>query len=121
MKFSERNRRRCESAEGFRHPLNSWSGSDWMTAVVGEVGEAANIIKKLNRIRDGVPGNEPHETKEYLMGKLADELADSVIYLDLIAQSYGFDLETIRDAKFEKTSQKIGYVGVALVNKLNQK
>jgi NTP pyrophosphatase (non-canonical NTP hydrolase) len=108
MKFSERNRRRCEAPDGFNHPLNSWSLSDWVTATVGEVGEAANIVKKLNRVRDGIPGND--ETPEELRGKLADEIADAAIYLDLWAQAAGLDLETIRDAKFKKTSQKIGYV-----------
>lgn len=108
MKFSERNRLRCESLNGFGHDLSSWSLSDWMVAVAGEVGEAANIIKKLNRCRDGVPGNK--ESESDLREMLADEIADAAIYLDLLAQAAGFDLETIRDAKFEKTSQKIGYV-----------
>lgn len=107
MRFSERNRRRCESAKGFHHALNSWSLSDWMTATAGELGEAANVIKKLNRVRDGIPGNA--ETPEQLREQLAEELADVAIYLDLMAQAAGFDLETIREAKFRKTSRKIGY------------
>lgn len=106
--FSVRNRLRCESPKGFNHPLGSWTLSDWMTAVAGEVGEAANVIKKLNRYRDGVPGNKESEAELWQM--LADEIADSVIYLDLLAQAAGFDLVTIRDAKFEKTNKKIGYV-----------
>lgn len=108
MTFSERNRRRCEAANGFNHQLSSWSLSDWTTAVAGELGEAANIVKKLNRVRDGIPGNT--ETEAELRGKLADEIADTVIYLDLLAQAAGMDLDTVRDAKFDKTSAKIGYV-----------
>jgi hypothetical protein len=38
--FSAINRLRCESPTGFNHALSSWSLSDWMTAMVGEVGEA---------------------------------------------------------------------------------
>ena len=106
--FSERNRMRCESPNGFNHALSSWSLSDWMTATAGEIGEAANIIKKLNRYRDGIPGNS--ESKEQLQANLADEIADAAIYLDLLAQAAGFDLETIREAKFAKSSVKIGYV-----------
>jgi len=79
-----------------------------MTALTGEVGEAANIIKKLNRIRDGIRGNT--ESLGQLTMMLADELADVAVYLDLLAQAAGFDLETIREAKFQKTSQKIGYI-----------
>jgi NTP pyrophosphatase (non-canonical NTP hydrolase) len=107
MTFSERNRRRCESAHGFNHKLDSWSLSDWMTATTGELGEAANLVKKLNRVRDGIPGNA--ESPEQLRSQLADELADVAIYLDLLAQAAGFDLETIREAKFARTSRKIGY------------
>ena len=107
MKFSLRNKIRCESANGFNHKMDSWSLSDWMTAVTGEVGEAANIVKKLNRCRDGIPGNA--ESEPQLRALLADEIADAAIYLDLLAQAAGFDLETIRDAKFAKTSAKIGY------------
>lgn len=110
MKFSERNRRRCEAPNGFNHKLDSWCLNKWMTALVGEVGEAANKIKKLNRIADGIPGNAPEETKEALTEAVSKELADAMIYLDLIAQAAGFDLETIRDQKFDETSRKIGYV-----------
>ena len=108
--FSERNRARCESPNGFNHELDSWSTSDWMTAVTGELGEACNIVKKLNRIRDGIPGNDPWtESEEQLLEALASELADVVIYLDLAAQALGFSLEEIREIKFQKTSKKIGY------------
>lgn len=105
--FSQRNRIRCESPNGFNHKLSDWSLSDWMTAVTGEVGEAANIIKKLNRIRDGIPGNK--ETREELEHALGDELADIAIYLDLLAQAAGYNLENLVEIKFQKTSKKIGY------------
>ena len=105
--FSERNRERCEAANGFNHKLESWSLSDWMTATTGELGEAANIIKKLNRVRDGIPGNT--ETPEQLRLMLSEELADVAIYLDLLVQAAGFDLEKIIEAKFAKTNKKLGY------------
>lgn len=105
--FSVFNRRRCESPNGFNHPLNGWSLSDWFTAVTGELGEAANVAKKLNRVRDGIPGNT--ETPEELRENLADEIADTFIYLDLLAQSQGIDLEEAVLRKFQKTSAKIGY------------
>ena len=101
---SERNRIRCQSPNGFNHTLDSWSLSDWMTATAGELGEAANVIKKLNRVRDGIPGNK--ETPDELRSQLAEEIADVAIYLDLLAQAAGFDLETIREEKFTKTSKK---------------
>lgn len=107
--FSDRNRKRCEAKNGFNHSLESWSISDWFLAVLGELGEAANVAKKLNRIRDGIPGNAQYETEDYLKEKLAEEIADTLIYLDLLAQRCGLDLEIIRNDKFLKTSKKIGY------------
>ena len=107
--FSEQNRRRSEAYSGFNHPINNWSLSDWMTATFGELGEAANIAKKLNRIRDRVPGNSESEIATSLKSMLADELADTFIYLDLLAQSEGIDLSSAVLDKFDRTSQKIGY------------
>jgi len=105
--FSELNRERCEAPNGFNHSFDAWDLSDWFLAFIGEAGEAANVAKKLNRVRDGIPGNT--ESVEELRQKLADELADAFIYFDLVVQSEGFDLETIVMSKFEKTSKKIGY------------
>lgn len=105
--FSQINRARCESPSGFNHALSSWTLSDWMTATTGEIGEAANVAKKLNRVRDGIPGNT--ETPEQLRQNLADEIADAFIYLDLMAQSQDICLEEAVLSKFNRTSRKIGY------------
>jgi NTP pyrophosphatase (non-canonical NTP hydrolase) len=105
--FSQANLARCEAPNGFNHPLQSWSTSDWFVAIVGELGEAANIVKKLNRVRDGVPGNK--QTPEELRRKLALELADTFIYLDLICQREGVDLSRAVAEAFNAKSREIGY------------
>src|SRR5687768_11283498 len=61
---------------------SDWSLSDWMTAVTGEVGEAANLIKKIRR--------EDYKLEE-LRPELARELADIVTYLDILAYQCGID------------------------------
>jgi NTP pyrophosphatase (non-canonical NTP hydrolase) len=104
--FSRVNRIRCEHPGGFAHKLDSWSLSDWFTATLGELGEAANIAKKLNRVRDGIPGNK--ETVEELRAKLARELADTFIYLDLLAQSAGIDLPAVVREVFNAKSDQLG-------------
>lgn len=108
--FSVFNRRRCESPKGFNHKISSWSLSDWFTATMGELGEAANVAKKINRVRDNIPGNGDL-TADDLQLSLADEIADTFIYLDLLAQAAGIDLESAVIEKFNKTSAKIGYGG----------
>lgn len=50
----------------------------------GELGEALNVIKKLHRERCGVPGSRA------TVPQLAEELADVIICLDLLAFQYGF-------------------------------
>lgn len=105
--FSLENLTRCEAPDGFNHALSSWSLSDWMTATLGELGEASNVLKKLNRVRDGIPGNK--ETPDELRAMFADELADTFIYLDLLSQAAGVDLPAAIRSKFNRTSQKIGY------------
>lgn len=105
--FAAMNRARCEHPKGFDHQLSDWTLSDWIVATVGELGEAANVAKKLNRVRDGIPGNR--ETPEELRAMLKDEVADTFIYLDLLAQSEGFSLIDAVLEKFNKTSAKIDY------------
>lgn len=97
--FSARNLRRCVSPVGFNHPLSAWSLSDWVLAAAGELGEAMNVAKKLNRARDGITGNDKSEGE--LRSDLSDELADTVIYLDLAAQSRGINLAQMVEASFE--------------------
>jgi NTP pyrophosphatase (non-canonical NTP hydrolase) len=106
--FSKENRTRCEAANGFRHSITDWTLSEWTVAVMGELGEAANILKKLNRNRDGIPGNDV--SYDALRENLADEIADTFIYLDLLSQAAGFDLSDIVRSKFDRISQKLGYV-----------
>jgi NTP pyrophosphatase (non-canonical NTP hydrolase) len=91
------------------HPggVNSWSLSDWGVAAGGEMGEMLNVIKKLNRLRDGLRGNK--ETEEELRISLGKEIADTVIYLDLLASAAGFDLGALVKDKFNEVSQRNGF------------
>ena len=70
--------------------------------LAGEVGEACNVIKKLERERMGIRGSR--DTAAHL----AEELADVVICADLIAMSAGIDLNLAVRQKFNATSQKVG-------------
>lgn len=70
--------------------------------LAGEVGEACNVIKKLERERLGIAGSR--DTMEHL----AEELADVIICADLIAMQAGIDLDGAVRAKFNATSEKVG-------------
>lgn len=71
--------------------------------LAGEVGEACNIIKKLERERLGIRGSRA--TKE----ELADELADVIICVDLICMHLNISLAQAVKDKFNMTSDKMGF------------
>ena len=121
------NRLRCERWNpGF--PDDGWTGSDWSNAAAGEGGELAdavqallltnavaahlglvgNVVKKLRRDDTGkqqaAAGARPD-----LLAKLATEIGDVVIYLDLLAQFYGLDLATCVVETFNRVSIREGF------------
>jgi len=68
----------------------------------GEVGEAMNVVKKLEREKLGIRGSR--DTVEHL----AQELADIIICADLVAMEYDIDLGAATREKFNATSDAVG-------------
>ena len=89
------------------HPggIESWSPSDWLTAVTGELGELASLLKMRNCERDGLPGNKFSPTDK----QVADELADVFTYLDLLAEALGVNLGQAAIEKFNDVSKRVGF------------
>lgn len=77
---------------------SDWSLNDWMTAVTGEVGEAANLLKKVRR---------GDFTLAAVQSKIADELADVVIYLDILAYRCGINLGEAVMRKWNAKSREL--------------
>lgn len=69
----------------------------------GEVGEACNVVKKLEREKKGWRGSR--DTLEHLM----EEIADVIISADLLAMATGIDLAEAVKKKFNQTSEKQGF------------
>lgn len=96
--------RNYQRALRWHRNLDSWSLSDWYTALAGECGELGNVIKKLNRIRDGLPAKQ--RTKRELESDMRMEIGDTYIYLDLLAQRAGFSIaDCVRDT-FNRISER---------------
>ncbi len=87
-----KNVERCSAAFG---PHEDWSLTDWALAMVGEAGEVCNEVKKLRR-NDGTGSTE----------RLAEEIADVLIYLDLLAARAGIDLWPAVVKKFNLVSAR---------------
>jgi NTP pyrophosphatase (non-canonical NTP hydrolase) len=73
--------------------------SQWSNACLGELGEAANIIKKIER------GDFTLEEARENLGK---EFADVLCYLDLLAMHAGVDLSKAVVEKFNEVSERVG-------------
>ena len=78
---------------------SDWSPAQWLQAVTGELGEYANIRKKYER------GDITEQ--EFLRGA-ADELADTVTYIDILAFRLGIDLGAAVMDKFNRVSARVG-------------
>lgn len=101
------NRQRCERWHpGF--PADGWTGSDWSNAMAGEAGETCNVVKKLRR-DDFDKAQAAADTRPDLLAKLAMEIGDTFMYLDLLAQFYGLDLAECVVATFNRVSVREGF------------
>lgn len=78
---------------------SDWSPAQWLQAVVGELGEYANLRKKHER------GDVDAAT---FKREAADELADVVTYLDILAAQLGIDLGNAVMSKFNRISERVG-------------
>lgn len=73
LTFEELRKANKNRSDEVYFPINGWSLIEWSNALAGEVGELCNLTKK--HMRDTV------ENKTLI----CDELADVVIYADLLA------------------------------------
>lgn len=86
-----------------RHYKNAkdqdWKLSDWAISTLGELGEAANIIEKIERGDVTLDAARP---------ALAKEFADVAIYLDLLATRTGVNLAEAIIEEFNNVSRCVG-------------
>jgi len=77
---------------------SDWTPSDWIMAVMGELGELANILKKLRR-----GDYEQYQVQQ----AIEDELADVQTYLDILAFNLKVDLGQATINKFNQVSRRV--------------
>ena len=108
LSFSVLRDKNVARSEDVFHKLHDWSLTDWGCAMGGECGEVLNVIKKIRRLYDDVKRGFAEKLDEELKHELAMELADTIIYADLLAARAGIDLgEAIRE-KFNLVSDNRG-------------
>jgi len=78
---------------------SDWKLLAWSNACLGELGEAANLIKKIER------GDVSLDDVREELGK---EFADVLTYLDILAFRAGVDLCEATKKKFNEVSERVG-------------
>lgn len=78
---------------------SDWSPAQWCQAIMGELGEYANLRKKFER-------GDISEAE--FKREAAYELADIQTYLDLLAFQLGINLGDATIKKFNMVSQRVG-------------
>jgi len=82
-----------------------WTPAHWMQATLGELGELANLMKKVDR---------GDFSLDEARADIAREFADVQTYLDIMALKLGIDLGAATREKFNEVSARIGsrvYIG----------
>jgi NTP pyrophosphatase (non-canonical NTP hydrolase) len=98
------NTNRCEQVF---HSIDSWSIADWAVALAGEAGETCDAVKKLRRLQDGKNTSKDPQTVSQCIENIGNELADTIIYADLLAAKLGIDLEKAIVRKFNIVSERM--------------
>ena len=118
----EKNVQRSETA--WDHALTKWSVAEWANATAGELGEAvgaylmlmtvrhmgeaSNLAKKMLRWDMDIRTDLAAQSRDKYKNELARELADTIVYIDLLAASEGIDLQEAIIKTFNKKSDEIG-------------
>lgn len=123
------NVKRCNTAFSTKDSgLEDWSPTDWACAMAGETGEAAeeltlavlslmvtakankpcDTVKKLKRLDTADSNIDSAEKRNELKIKIGKELADMLIYADLLAARLDIDLGDAVVQKFNEVSDKRG-------------
>ena len=110
LAFAEFSQTNLERALRWHRTLDEWSINDWLTAFGGEAGEALNAGKKHRRLLSGLQqhGDVPDDVKD-AERRIMEELADTVIYADLVASRLGYRLSEAIVAKFNAISVREGF------------
>lgn len=88
-----------KNRKGEESNSTGFTPAQWLQCVVGEVGEYANFRKKFEHGDISAEEFKVEATKE---------LADILIYLDLLANNLGIDLGAAVRVKFNAVSKRIG-------------
>lgn len=108
LSFAQLRIQNVKRSEQVFHKLDDWSPTDWACALAGEAGEACNLVKKLRRLDGADSAIDTPDQRAKLRLEIAVEIADVVIYADLLCARLGYNLGDMVRTKFNVVSHKRG-------------
>lgn len=88
-----------------------WDLNQWGIAIAEEAGEVCGSIKRLNRFRAGYVIKRRKsrlESEQEGLDKIKGEIGGLLVYLDLLAQHIGSNLEECAVTEFNSVSEREG-------------
>ncbi len=93
-----------------RDGIAEWNVADWSNAAAGEMGEVCGAAKDLRALETATDQSlVSRHLVDACRSRLSDEIADTILYLALLAESQGIDLWDALVAKFDDVSRRFGF------------
>lgn len=94
--------------------VDSWSPADTVVGMIGELGEACNVMKKLKRAQLGMvnknkEGRQVDALTDEVRHKLMEEFAGAMLYFDQLAEHFGIDWQEAIEYTYNSKSEELGF------------
>lgn len=96
-------------SKAWHEEAEAWTVTDWSNAMAGEAGEVCNAVKKLRRLQCGIKARKGPATIPVALEEVGKEIADTIFYLDLLANHLGMNLADLLADKFNEISEREGF------------
>lgn len=88
------------------HPIDEWNACEWACAMAGEAGEVCNAVKKMKRMETGSTTEGDPTNYTDAIDAIGSEIADTILYLDLLAARLSIDIGHEVCKKFNEVSER---------------
>lgn len=94
--------------------VDNWSPADTLVGMIGELGEACNVMKKLKRAQLGMvnknkEGRQIDTLTDEVRYKLMEEFAGAMLYFDQLAEHFGIDWQEAIEYTYNSKSEELGF------------
>lgn len=94
--------------------VDNWSPADTVVGMIGELGEACNVMKKLKRAELGMvnknkEGRQVDALTDEVRCKLMEEFGGAMLYFDQLAEHFGISWQEAIEYTYNSKSKELGF------------